>query len=89
MNIGTVGQAVTAQELQQISGDFVRFGIALKDNQLPRSFEDFVPIQINDTIVNIGLTGIYEIDHPIQIESIQVNNLDNEFYLDYVIQGEE
>ncbi len=90
MDIGTIGQAMTAEQVNQISGDFVRFGIALKDAQLPKDFENFVEIVINDEPHYIGMTGIYEIDHPITINSISVNSsLDEEFYLDYVIQGEE
>lgn len=74
MNIGTVGQAVTAQELQQISGDFVRFGIAVDDDSLPKSVyaDDYLQLIINNETIRLGLTGIYEVDHPIHITSINL-----------------
>ena len=98
MNIGVVGQ-FTAKDISVLTGNFVRFAIAIDDKHLPKSFnaDTYLNLKINGQEIKLGLTGIYEIDHPIYIEQIEFPRRSSQtdpwqgvqFYLDYVIQGEE
>ena len=88
MEIGVLGMG------DLIPNSFQRFRVIVKDHAVPTLDSQNLPyFEINGERIYLGVTGIYEIDHPIYITSfngtgLDINgNLDN-YYINYVITEE-
>lgn len=89
MTVGTIGQFMTKDEINQLSGNFLRFAISCDQSNFPKKVgSPRLEFSINRETFWLGLTGIYEIDHPIIIDEMHINT-DGTFYVEYVILEDE